>query len=80
MKPISNGQDQKIYVGLDIGSSNITCAIGQTTPNSKSIKLLGISSIPSEGMKKGIIIHRDKLIESLEYVISETERMANIKI
>ena len=80
MKPISNGQDQKIYAGLDIGSSNITCAIGQTTPNSKSIKLLGISSIPSEGIKKGVIIHRDKLIESLEYVISETERMANIKI
>ncbi len=80
MKQISNGQGQKINAGLDIGTSNITCAIGQNSLDSKNVKLLGISTIPSQGMRQGVIIHRDKLIESIEHVISDTERMANIKI
>ena len=80
MKQVSNGQGQKINAGLDIGTSNITCAIGQNSLDSKNVKLLGISTIPSQGMRQGVIIHRDKLIESIEQVISDTERMANIKI
>ena len=80
MNLISNGQDYKITVGLDIGSSNITCAIGQVNPTAKHVKLQGISSKPSCGIKKGVIINRDALIETLEDVLSEAELMANIKV
>ena len=80
MNPISNGQEYKITVGLDIGSSNITCAIGQVNPVTKHIKLQGISSKPSYGIKKGVITNRDELIETLEFVVSEAELMANIKM
>ncbi len=80
MNPISNGQEYKITVGLDIGSSNITCAIGQVNPVTKHIKLQGISSKPSCGIKKGVITNRDELIETLEFVVSEAELMANIKM
>ena len=80
MKSISNGQEQKITVGLDIGSSNIICAIGHVNPNTKNVKLQGISSRPSKGIKKGVIINRDELIENIEGVLSEAELMANIKV
>ena len=40
MKIITNGHDQQITVGLDIGSSNISCAIANTVPSSKTVKLL----------------------------------------
>jgi len=80
MKSISNGQEQKITVGLDIGSSNIVCAIGYVNPNTKNVKLQGISSRPSKGIKKGVIINRDELIENIEGVLSEAELMANIKV
>ena len=80
MSPISNGQEYKITVGLDSGSSNITCAIGQVNPVTKHIKLQGISSKPSCGIKKGVITNRDELIDTLEYVVSEAELMANIKM
>ena len=46
----------------------------------KHIKLQGISSKPSGGIKKGVITNRDELIETLEYVVSEAELMANIKM
>ena len=80
MRSISSRQEQKITVGLDIGSSNITCAIGQVSPTTKDVKLQGISSRPSKGIKKGVIINRDELIENIEGVLSEAELMANIKV
>ena len=80
MSPMINGQEFKITVGLDIGSSNITCAIGHVNPANKHVKLQGISSKPSSGIKKGVITNRDELIEILETVLSEAELMANIKV
>ena len=80
MNPIKNGINEKITVGLDIGSSTIKCAIGKINSGTKQVKLLGISSVSSEGINKGIITHRDKLIEALENVMSDAERMADIKV
>ena len=80
MNPISNAQDQIITVGLDIGSSTIICAIGQISMSTKQVKLLGISSVSSSGIRRGTITNRDELIEKLELVLSEAEHMANVKV
>ena len=80
MKIISNKNNNQITVGIDIGSANITCAIGQADSSINRIKLRGISSTPSTGIKRGTITNRNELIDTLEKVISEAERMANIKI
>ena len=80
MSPISNGQGQHIIAGLDIGSNTITCVIGQTNGHRKNLKLLGISSVPSSGIRRGSIIHRDLLIEQLEASMNEAETMASVKI
>ena len=80
MNSNKNNQNHDITVGLDIGSSKITCAIGKIISNKKHVKLLGISSISSTGINKGIITHRDKLIQALDSVISNAERMASIKV
>ena len=80
MKIISNGNDQQITVGLDIGSSTISCAIAQTIPSSKSVKLLGVSTTNSIGLKRGVIINRNKLIDALDKVLSDAELMAGVKV
>ena len=80
MRPISNGQERQLTVGIDIGSSKICCAIGSIMPGSDRVKLLGISSMPSMGFRKGSISHRNQLIEQLEKVLFEAETMANTKV
>lgn len=80
MSPIRNGQDRQIAVGIDIGSCTITCAIGLLIPEKKHVKLLGIASIPSAGIRRGTITNRDELIEKLDKVLSEAETMANTKV
>lgn len=80
MSPIRNGQDRQITVGLDIGANSIICAIGQIIPDTKRLKLLGISTVQSSGIRRGTITHRNDLIEKIEMAMSEAETMANIKI
>ena len=78
MNSIGN-QDSQITVGLDIGSKKIKCAIGQVQDNQKRVNLLGFSEIESSGIKKGIIINRDELIDKIEQVINNAELMADVK-
>ena len=42
MKIISNNRNQKLSVGIDIGSSKICCTIGQVNSTDTKIKLLGL--------------------------------------
>ena len=80
MKPIGHGQSINIIAGLDIGSDSTTCVIGEKISTKEKMKLLGIATSPSAGIKKGMIIDRDQLIDRLEYSIIEAELMANQKI
>ena len=80
MSPIRNGHDRQITVGLDIGSSNITCAIGEIISETKSIRLLGIATVPSAGIRRGTITNRDELIDHLENALSEAEMIADTKV
>ncbi len=80
MNPINRGQDKNVQVGIDIGSSQIRCAIVETSPENGTTKLLGLGSRPFQGMRKGSLIHIDKTITALDEVLKEAELMANVKV
>jgi len=79
MKRGTQSQGQNITVGIDIGSSKVCCAIGELMAD-KSTKLLGIGIVPSKGMKRGNIVHRDQLIEQIEKAVQSAEMMADISV
>ena len=80
MKIMPNKNTQQITVGIDIGSFKICCAIGQVNIENNKIKLLGLATTRSRGIKRGVITDRDKLIETIEKVLTDAEIMGNIKI
>ena len=80
MKIISNKNNHQLTVGIDIGSSKICCAIGQVNIENNKIKLLGLATTKSRGIKRGVITDRDKLIETIEKVLTDAEIMGNTKI
>ena len=80
MKIMPNKNTQQITVGIDIGSSKICCAIGQVNIENNKVKLLGLATTKSRGIKRGVITDRDKLIETIEKVLTDAEIMGNIKI
>ncbi len=80
MKNLNLTVDKHIVTGIDVGSSTITCCIVDHGINQDEPNLLGIGSAPSTGIRKGSIIHRDRVISEIETAISAAETMANVKV
>jgi len=68
-----------IKAGLDIGNSKISCIVVDYK-NSKNINLLSIVSIPTNHVKKNIILNYDKLLDQIKSLIYETEKQSQTKL
>ncbi|MFQ6604543.1 MAG: cell division protein FtsA [Fidelibacterota bacterium] len=80
MKPLTIHPGQFITTGIDIGSDIIRCVIVQRSESNDKPTLLGVGTAPSTGIRKGGIIHRDRVVSELEQAITDAETMANTKI
>ena len=80
MKNLNLTTDKNIITGIDIGTATITCCIVDLGGDTNDARLLGIGTSSSAGIRKGSIIHRDKVISELETAITAAETMANVKI
>ena len=80
MKRSMKISDKNIEIGIDIGTSKTCCLIAEIKPEEESNKILGVGNAPSQGIKKGSIIHRDKVMESIEIAVREAELMSGIKV
>ena len=47
-------QEQKMIVGLDIGTSKVVAIVGELSGDGQ-IEIVGIGSNASRGMKKGVV-------------------------
>ena len=75
---INTGTVQR--VGIDIGSSFITCAIAEKHLETDVIKLMGIGRSQSAGMRNGSVVHRDKLMDAIESAVYDAQTMASSKV
>ena len=47
---------KELIVGLDIGTSKITCVVAELKPDGR-MEVVGLSSQPSSGLKKGVVVN-----------------------
>ena len=87
------GKRDQIIVGLDVGTTKI-CAIvgelvagmplgdrgGSTEPPQSRVKIIGIGTHPSRGLKKGVVVNVESTIESIKKAVEEAELMAGVEI
>ncbi|MEK7472855.1 MAG: cell division protein FtsA [Patescibacteria group bacterium] len=70
----------KIIAGIELGSSKTATVIAQVTSeessNQENINIIGVSSVPSKGVKKGQIVNIEESVESTISSIESAERMA----
>ncbi len=71
-------KDANIVVGVDIGSSKIATVIGQD--QEESINILGVSEVPSRGIRKGQIVDIEEAASALNVALDVAERMAGYSI
>ena len=80
MKQRLKVSDKNTQIGIDIGTSKICCSITEINSDEGSNKILGVGNVPSQGMKKGSIVHRDRVMGAIEAAVREAELMAGIKV
>jgi cell division protein FtsA len=75
MKNMSEG---KVVVGVDIGTSKIVTLIGRV--DDESVNVLGVSEVPSRGVKKGQIVDIKEAVDSINNSLDGAERMAGYSV
>lgn len=66
----------KVVAAIDVGSSKIATLIGQVSEVSDKINIVGASSIPSSGVRKGQIVNIEQAAETIVKSVEAAERMA----
>ncbi|HND14377.1 MAG TPA: cell division protein FtsA, partial [Pseudomonadales bacterium] len=69
----------KMIVGLDIGTSKVVAMVGEVAADG-SLKIVGLGSHPSRGLKKGVVVNIESTVQSIQRAIEEAELMAGCQI
>lgn len=67
---------KEFIIGLDIGSYKI-CAVAGTVDKNGALQIMGITSINSDGVKKGIIVDIDSASKAIKECITQIETMVD---
>lgn len=65
-------------VGVDLGTTKIAAIIAEV--EDEDLKIVGVGSTPSNGLKRGVIVNLEKAIESIVKSVDEASRMAGVKV
>lgn len=66
-------------VGLDIGTSKVTCIISKVNSWQK-LEIVGVGNAISEGVSKGAIVNIIKTVEAIKKAVEKAENMAGVKV
>ena len=68
--------EARIYAGLDIGTTKITAIVAEPEEDGEGIRIVGVGTAPSDGLKRGVVVNLEKTTRSIQYAVQEAERMS----
>lgn len=69
------------YFGLDIGTHSVRCVVGRLEQgDSNRLSVVGHGQARNLGMRKGVVVHIDDVVESVVQAITEAERVSGVHI
>ncbi len=71
-------KQENIVVGLDVGTTKICVVVAEKLGN--GLKIQGISTVPSAGLRKGIVINSDLTVDSVKKAVKSAELLTGIEI
>ena len=69
----------KMIVGLDIGTSKVVAIVGEVAADG-TLKIVGLGSHASRGLKKGVVVNIESTVQSIQRAVEEAELMAGCQI
>ena len=71
---------QNIITAIDIGSSKICTVIASLEEHGDTPQVIGVSVMPSRGVKKGVIINIDEAVNAIGESLESAEKMAGLTV
>ncbi|GAA5337674.1 cell division protein FtsA [Thermus antranikianii] len=68
-----------IIAGLDVGTSKVTTVIGELAPDGV-LDIIGEGSVPSQGLKRGVVVNLERTTEAIRQSVHQAERVAGVKV
>ena len=68
-----------IIVGLDVGTTKISAIAGKVTDDN-GIEIIGVGTSTSKGVRKGIVVNIEEVVESIYEAVKQLERNASIDV
>ena len=70
--------DERIIVGLDIGTTKICTVIGEIASDGV-LDIIGEGTVPSDGLRKGVVVNLERTIESVRQSVAAAGRVAGVE-
>lgn len=73
-------KNQDIFIGLDIGSTTVSCVVGLQEETASHPSIIGVGTAPAEGMRKGVVIDVEETVSAITAAVDEAERISGVPI
>lgn len=70
--------ENEIIAGLDLGTTKVCAIVAEQTED--GIDIIGIGSVPSKGLKKGVVVNIEATVRAIEAAVEQAETMAGCEI
>jgi cell division protein FtsA len=70
---------EAVLVGVDVGTSKVCTLIGEVSRVGR-LTILGLGTVPSSGLKKGVVVNIDQTVRSIAETVERAERLSGWKI
>jgi cell division protein FtsA len=71
---------ERIFIGLDIGSSAIRVVVGKQESELSSPSIIGVGETASVGIRRGVIVDIDEAVSSISEALEKAERMTGLSL
>ncbi len=71
---------ERIFVGLDIGSSSVRVVVGKQESELGTPSIIGVGEAASAGIRRGVIVDIDEAVSSIAEALEKAERMTGLTI
>jgi cell division protein FtsA len=70
--------ENEIVAGLDLGTTKVCAIVAEVTDD--GLDIIGIGSVPSKGLRKGVVVNIESTVHAIKAAIEQAETMAGVEI
>ena len=71
--------NERIVVGVDVGTTKLCALIAEVSEEDR-LEVIGVGIVPSRGMKKGVVVNPDEVVDSIVGAVQKAEQQSGFKI